>query len=354
MIHFACTCGNILFFDNTECLRCRRPVGYDLATNRFQPVEPEGPLRRCENGVRYGVCNWLVPAMGGAGRCRSCELTRTLPDLTGGGHLEAWRRMEAEKRRVLYTMAGLGQFPTGKAQHPLALAFDFLAPQFGGHVVTGHLEGVITMNIREADDGYRENERRRLGEPYRTLIGHFRHEIGHYYWAGFFRHRAPWDPTMMRFRELFGDERADYGSALSRYYQYGPMPHWSDSHITAYASVHPWEDWAETWAQYLHIVDAVETVQAFGWRGEAVPIPATPFSEQALGATRMPSDQKFLQTLNTWARISPALNEIGASLGQRDLYPFVLNTATARKILFVHQTIATAAGAGEPAFLLRW
>ncbi len=340
MTHFTCTCGNALFFENSECLQCQRPVGYDLATNRFHALEPEGPHRLCENGTRHGVCNWLVPAAGRSSLCRSCQLTRTLPDLTIIGQLEAWRRMESEKRRVLYTMAQLGQVPLSKSESQGGLAFDFLAPQPGAPVVTGHRDGVITLNILEADDAYRETERRALGEPYRTLIGHLRHEIGHYYWDCFFRDHRPDDAGLAEFRQLFGDERTDYGAALAAFYQSGPRAGWAESHITAYAAVHPWEDWAETWAQYLHIVDTVETVESFGWRSDTIPMPATPFTAESVGATKSASEQKFLRTLNTWAKISPALNEIAASLGQRNLYPFVLNAATARKIHFVHCTIA--------------
>src|SRR5262245_28493577 len=140
MTHFTCECGNVLFFDNSFCLQCRRAVGYDVAGNRLRLIDANGEYRLCENGVQYGVCNWLAPASGGSGRCRSCELTRTAPDLGIPENLEAWRRMEAEKRRVLYTMARLGLSPLGKAQSPGGLAFDFLAPQPEAPVRTGHLD----------------------------------------------------------------------------------------------------------------------------------------------------------------------------------------------------------------------
>src|SRR6202011_5238904 len=37
-------------------------------------------------------------------------------------------------------------------------------------------------------------------------------------------------------------------------------------HVTPYASAHPWEDFAETWAHYFHMVDTLETATAFGLR----------------------------------------------------------------------------------------
>jgi uncharacterized protein YjbJ (UPF0337 family) len=346
MTYFSCTCGNALFFENSFCLQCRKPVGYDVARNRMVTVGDTKGFALCANGTRYGICNWAVPQATAGGLCRSCQLTRTIPDLSVVGHLDSWRRMEMEKRRVLYTLARLGLSPLAKSESPGGLAFDFLAPQSGQTVMTGHLEGVITLNIYEADDVYREHQRRNLREPYRTLIGHFRHEIGHYYWDRFFRGLPNNDSALVRFRELFGDERFDYGSALARHYQMGPAQGWDQAFITSYASVHPWEDWAETWAHYLHMVDGVETARGFGWSSESVPIPFTPLNP--VGA-----ENRFVETLNEWAKISPALNEIAVSLGQRNLYPFVLNATTAQKIYFVHDIIATrtqgiVAEASEP------
>lgn len=344
MTHFTCECGSVLFFENSVCLQCQQPVGYEPGTSRMLRITPDGPYRRCENGDRHAICNWLVPKNSRSSLCRSCQLTRTIPDLSLPGHMEAWKLMEAEKRRVLYSIAGLGLSPLAKSESPGGLAFDFLAPQFNQPIVTGHMNGVITMSIREADDIYRENEKRSLREPYRTLIGHFRHEIGHYYWDRFFLGLPDEHSRLADFRALFGDERADYGAALARHYQEGPVGNWSEQYMTAYASVHPWEDWAETWAHYLHIVDTVQTSEAFGWTREAVPIAFTPFTLGDLNATPSPTSESFLHVLNTWAKISPAINEIAVSLGYRNLYPFVLNGLTARKIFFVHSIISASVG----------
>jgi len=49
-------------------------------------------------------------------------------------------------------------------------------------VLTSHCNGLITLNIAEADDAERERRRVKFHEPYRTLLGHLRHEVAHYYW----------------------------------------------------------------------------------------------------------------------------------------------------------------------------
>jgi len=65
-------------------------------------------------------------------------------------------------------------------------------------------------------------------------------------------------------RELFGDETTDYGAALGSYYREGPKPDWNRHYVTAYASSHPHEDWAETFAHYIHIVDTLDSARAYG------------------------------------------------------------------------------------------
>jgi hypothetical protein len=340
MIHFICTCGNTLFFENTLCLKCGSTVGYDPADNAMKPVTQA--FAQCRNGTEFGVCNWLVPAAGQE-YCAACLLNHIVPDLSVAGNMEAWHKMEIGKRRAIYTLARLGIMPADRTHHPDGLAFDFLTPIPELCVVTGHKDGIITLNLNEADDLYRERQRHHLGEPYRTLIGHFRHELGHYYWDRFFSWRTDDDPLRAEFRALFGDERDDYEKALARYYANGPLATWPSSHITGYASAHPWEDWAETWAQYLHIVDGVETAGAFGWESTSVPIPFTPFLPEQMQADTQGEDDSFLNTLNDWARLSPALNEMAASLGHTAMYPFIFTQQTARKILFVHRMLNVAA-----------
>lgn len=339
MIHFSCTCGNALFFENSLCLKCGSTVGYDLAQNAMRPVSAEQVL--CRNGSEFSVCNWLVPA-GGPKYCTSCDMNHMVPDLSVAGNQDSWRKMEIAKRRAIYTLSQLHIVPASRKQNPDGLAFDFLTPVPTHCVMTGHDNGIITLNLNEADNLYREKQRHSLGEPYRTLVGHFRHELGHYYWDRFFSRRAQDDRLLAEFRTLFGDERADYNEALSRYYANGPGMTWSTTHISAYATSHPWEDWAETWAQYLHIVDGVETAASFCWSGRSVPIPFTPLKPEQVLADSPDKDASFLTTLNDWARLSPALNEMAASLGYTTLYPFIFSPQTARKILFVHRMVKIA------------
>ncbi len=340
MIHFTCTCGNALFFENTLCLQCNSQVGYDLGDNTMKPVA--SPYVQCRNGTEFGVCNWLVQA-GGPEYCTACALNHMVPDLSVAGNKDSWHKMENAKHRAIYTLARMGLTPWDKKTRPDGLTFDFLTPIPNLCVMTGHDEGVITLNLNEADDLYRERQRHNLGEPYRTLVGHFRHELGHYYWDRFFAQSQENDPLLMEYRALFGDEREDYSAALAKYYANGPVPTWSTTHITCYATAHPWEDWAETWAQYLHIVDGVETAGSFGWAGKSVPIPFTPFKAQEVLADTPGADASFLITLNDWARLSPALNEMASSLGHTTMYPFIFSVKTAQKILFIHKAVGFAA-----------
>ena len=340
MIYFKCTCGNALFFENNLCLQCRKTVGYDLARNTMKPVTSS--MRQCRNGAEFSVCNWLVPAKGPE-YCAACTLNHMVPDLTVAGNQRAWHKMETAKRRAIYSLARLGLTPSDRKQQPEGLSFNFLSPVPGEWVMTGHDKGVITLNLNEADDLYRESQRHKLNEPYRTLVGHFRHELGHYYWDRFFAARSEDDPLRAEFRSLFGDERDDYPAALARYYASSPVTTWPTTHITGYATAHPWEDWAETWAQYLQIIDGLETALSFGWKSQSVPIPFTPFRPKDVLADTPDADASFLTTINNWARFSPALNEMASSLGHATLYPFVFSAQTARKILFVHKMVGLTA-----------
>ncbi len=339
MTSFNCSCGNALFFENSVCLQCNSLVGYELDSNKMLPVS--GDWVMCKNGADYGACNWLVPANGLA-YCPACKLNRTVPDLSDTVNVEPWHKMEVAKRRTIYTLARLGLTPTSQIEQPDGVAFDFLMSTPQMRVTTGHENGLITLNLLEADDLYREHERHALGEPYRTLVGHFRHELGHYYWDRFFL--PPQASSLLEeCRALFGDERADYAAALSQHYANGPVTNWQDTFITSYAASHPWEDWAETWAQYLHIIDGVETANAFGWTSDRVPLPFTPFKLAPATEKSSKGEADFLRILNGWAKISPALNEIAASMGHATLNPFVFSESAVRKIMFVHKMVGIAA-----------
>lgn len=295
------------------------------------------------------MCNWVVPRKDPAPFCKSCSLNRTVPDLSYPANVAAWSKVEAAKRRLIFTLWRLGIAPISKRSDPQrGLAFDILRPTETHPVRTGHQNGVITVNLDEADDGYRERQREWLGERYRTLIGHLRHETAHYYWDRLFKDHPDDDPLLSAFRQLFGNERADYTMALQSYYDNGPVPGWNANFITAYATSHPWEDWAETWAHYLHIIDGNETAQTFGIHGQAVPLSATLFSDEAV---TLPSSldldprerARFLNLIHSWAKLSPALNELATSLGHGNLYPFVLNLAVVRKLCFVHYVLGVFA-----------
>jgi len=358
MRHYQCTCGNILFFDNSVCLQCGTQVGYDLSGDRMVALTDDAAFQWCANGLQHGVCNWVVPRETPNSLCPSCLLNRTVPNLAAPANVEAWHKIEMAKRRILYTLARFGLSPVSKRDDPAnGLAFDFLRPMAGQPVLTGHEDGVITLNVDEAEDLEREKRKEELGESYRTLIGHFRHEIAHYYWDRFFQDRPGDDPNLSAFREVFGDEREDYNAALQRHYAQGPVAAAPGTFITTYASVHPWEDWAETWAHYLHIIDGTETAQSFGLSGEKVPIPFTPFPADAVtlpAQLEWPAGEKeeFLKLLRGWAKLSPAINEIVASLGHPAFYPFVFSDSIIRKLFFVHHMMkdfgANPAAAAKP------
>jgi hypothetical protein len=260
-----------------------------------------------------------------------------IPNLDNPANGESWRKIEAAKRRLVSSLLGLGLPVVSKAEDPAnGLAFDFLSEE-GGKVMTGHEDGIITLNIAEADDATREGIRQKLHEPYRTILGHLRHEVGHYYWDRLI------DGTgwIERFRELFGDERADYAEALQTHYNQGPPPDWQERFVSSYASSHPWEDWAETWAHYLHIGDALNTADSFALDIDSVEMPIDSFESESLSEP----DDPFTRLVNSWVRLTAVLNELSRSMGFRDFYPFVLSNSSIRKLHFVHQV---AGGHAKP------
>lgn len=265
-----CASQHILHFENTSCIRCQAPVAYlpDLGT--LAPLNPEsdevwnhGPTgnryRPCSNRSKAPDCNWMVPvteAEGGEVFCAACRLNEIVPDLSVPGNSLRWKKLETAKRRLVSLLLDLGLPVVAKGRDPQnGLAFRFMADT-DTPAVTGHAAGVVTINIREADDEQREAERVRLGEMHRTLLGHFRHEVGHYYWERLVRDGG----HLQGFREMFGDERADYAECLERHYRLGPPTDWPTHFISAYASAHPWEDWAETWMHYLLMRDTLSTL----------------------------------------------------------------------------------------------
>jgi hypothetical protein len=350
-------CDHLVFFENTSCVSCQRRLAFlpeVLDVGSLDQVDQDhwvSPLtsgagrryRLCRNYVDSQVCNWAIDAKDDDPLCVSCRLTRVIPDLAIPGHRESWYRLEVAKRRVLYTLLQLGLPLEPVPSGPPALVFEFLADPVdeGSPILTGHSGGVVTINIAEADDAEREKRRKALGEPYRTLLGHLRHEIGHYYWTRLVDGRE----ELERFRRLFGDEREEYAAALARHYQQGPPADWQDQFVTAYASAHPWEDWAETWAHYLHMSDTLETAAACGLslrptrQGE----PALPRVPSSVVAPSAPFDR----LINSWHPVTYVLNNLNRGMGLADAYPFVLAPPAIEKLRFVHEVLADAGHVGR-------
>jgi hypothetical protein len=284
------------------------------------------------------VCNWAIASDDPDPLCVSCRLTRLIPDVSAPGAKLAWYRLEGAKRRLVFTLAGF-ELPLGPRadRGDPGLAFEFKAdPKDPGapRVMTGHAGGVITVNIAEADDAERERRRAAVHEPYRTLLGHLRHESGHYYWDRLIKDAAP----LEAFRGLFGDERADYDAALRTHYEMGPPADWQSRFVSAYASSHPWEDWAETWAHYLHMVDTLETAAACG-----LTLKPGRTDEPALASVPVvfgSRSQPFEPVIESWLPLTYALNNLNRGLGLSDGYPFVLSPSAIDKLRFVHDAIA--------------
>ncbi len=333
MISFSCPrCKQLVFFENSECLRCGQPLGFDpdaMTVVALDGGAPAGP-RRCAN-QQLAVCNWLVPAGAGDGAlCRSCRLTRTRPGDGDQVALAAFAETESAKRRLVYQLLDLGLPLDPWADVPGGLGYDLLSSN-GVEVVIGHEGGIITLDLAETDDPHREQVRQDMGEPYRTMLGHLRHETGHYYWYTLVEQAGLAEP----FRELFGDERADYGESLNRHYRQGAPPGWQQEFVSAYATMHPWEDFAETFAHYLHIRDTCQTAAAYGMRIDV------PHGDDLTADPEVEVDREpFASILDDWLPLTYALNAVNRSMGRDDLYPFVLSEPVVRKLTWVHHRIA--------------
>jgi hypothetical protein len=290
-------------------------------------------VRMCQNHIDFAACNWAVWDEDPEPLCLACRLNEVIPNLGDAPKREAWLQLENAKRRLLYSLFQLKLPVEGREEgKPGGLGFSFMAGEKEQPVFTGHNEGLITINVAEASDPFREKTRAQLGEAYRTVLGHFRHEIGHYYWDRLIKD-SDWLP---QFRALFGDETTDYQESLERHYKEGSPPDWAQRFVSQYASMHPWEDWAETWAHYLHIFDTVDTAKSYGLRvrignGKAQ-------TETVVDAEGVSIDD-FDQMAQDWIPLTLALNSLNRSMGMRDLYPFVLTGAALQKLRFVHQVI---------------
>jgi len=327
---FTCpACGRLVPFEAVTCLSCGTALGFAPDAGEIVAAAGRAP---CANALRAG-CNWLL-APGESGQCRSCRLTRTRPhdgDLTPGSPTaEAFRAAEAAKRRLVFQFFELG-LPVPPPDGDGALAFDLLSSAVEP-VVIGHADGVVTIDLAEGDDAHREQMRRELGEPYRTMLGHLRHESGHYFWTVLVE---PQPEALGSFRTLFGDERADYAEALRRHYDCGPPPEWVGDYVSAYATAHPWEDWAETFAHYLHIRDTLQTAAAFGML-----VTGPGLDPELMAAPSLEPEDRVEDILDHWVPLTYALNAVNRSMGRDDLYPFVLSPAVITKLGFVHHLVS--------------
>ena len=351
---YQCQCGTRLHFENSLCLSCQHELGFLPDDRVLSTLSPESKgvwraysndrlYRKCNNYARHRVCNWMVPIEDNHEFCFSCRLSEIIPDLSKPQNILLWRRIEQAKRRLLYSLMWFELPIIDRKQDPEhGLAFHLKEDQgysefaqlkpMSKRVITGHACGVITLNIAEADPVFRERHRTRMQENYRTLLGHFRHESAHYYWDLLLRNSN----LLGDFRALFGDEREDYDAALSRYYENGPQANWEFSWISAYASAHPWEDWAETWAHYLHMVDTLETASDYGF--ELGNCDDNPVRHQQFHAEYLASIS-IQHLVNEWSDLSVALNDLNRSMGLADAYPFVLSDTITEKLAFVHRVI---------------
>lgn len=328
---FACPgCGLVVFFGNVRCERCGAALGYEPVSNRMLVTDGQTKWKYCAN-FTHGVCNWLSPATDTRELCRACAHNTIIPALATPANLVRWAKLEEAKHRLLYTILRLGLPLFDRTERPDGLAFEFIDTDTA---MTGHNAGLITIAVAEADDAEREKRRTLLGEPYRTLLGHFRHEIGHWYWDLLVRDT----PARERFTALFGDANLDYGEALKHHYANGPRPDWQVDFVSAYASSHPWEDFAETFAHYLHMIDTLET-------GGSYRIVLSPrLDREELLSTSLDFDvydrAVDAQTLETaWVALTSALNSFNRSMGLADAYPFVLSPKVNEKLAFVHDLV---------------
>lgn len=349
-----CQCGNRIFFDNSHCQSCHSELGFIvddgalssltlLDDNRWVAHVNQRHYRKCYNYTVNRNCNWMIADDDANKFCLSCRMSEVIPNLRKSENIERWNKIERAKRRLVYSLIRLELPFKDKQTDPLnGLSFRLMednkhysefasGPVESLHIVTGHRNSTITLNIAEADTVFREKVRTRMQERYRTILGHLRHESGHFFWEKLVRNTN----FYQEFQRLFGDEKLDYQTALARYYKHGPVDDWQLYCVSAYASSHPWEDFAECWAHYLHIIDTLETTYDFG--GEIYT------SEYLVIGQRF--DKKYLSTvminqlLDEWSTLAILLNEMNRSLGLADAYPFLMTDLIIGKMAFIHKIV---------------
>jgi hypothetical protein len=352
-------CNQIVYFDNVVCESCGSSLGFrpdSLVMAAFE-IAADGTWRQvgsddgqawrpCHNYSVENVCNWVIDATeyNQNTLCRSCRTTQIIPALTNPNNKRYWYLLEKAKRHLFYTLLDFGlPIPDRSWDPQRGLSFEFLEDETPHRkVVTGHDNGVITVNIAEADDVTRASIRSAMGEPYRTLLGHFRHESGHFYWD-YLIGGSPWQQS---FRAAFGDESYDYAAAMQRYYDFGPQTNWSQTFISAYASAHPWEDWAESWAHYLHICDALDTA---GYSGFSIVSGPTVSHGAPVRYGNLDTTDFHRILYDRWLPLVQFLNSMNRSLGQEDSYPFLINQSVVDKLAFIDRFVKAHRRQPDPA-----
>ena len=294
------------------------PVAYDPQARAFVSMPPF-----CANRDVIG-CNWIAPKQGAF--CRSCAMTALAPDPEIPGAMANWAETEAAKRWVI---DNLGRWHWFRPEDPGTRPFFHMLADGDTLAPMGHGDGVVTISVSEADAVVRTTRKEALNEPYRTMIGHMRHEIAHMLWWRL----SLREDFLTAFREMFGDERADYPAALQRHYEHGPSRDWELFYLTSYASSHPHEDWAETVAHLVHLTDITDSFVATGLVSPEMP--------------RHNWDAYAEPDTATLVRVASALttrvNHVNRSMGLSDIYPFVLSEKARQKLAFVHDWLRRGA-----------
>jgi len=354
---FACpNCRRLNHFEVRVCPGCKATLGYDPEVDAFRFLADKATVWRdrqgevadvvvCANNNDYQICNWLVGTADATPLCRACRHNRTIPNLSEPSVPLRWAKIEAAKRRMIHTLLKLDLPLETKAEAQAkgvqGLAFDFLydpAAEQAGHasIVTGHDGGLITLNLIEADDAERERIRHNMGEPYRTLLGHFRHEVGHHYWSRLIEFDAA---ECDAFRAVFGDERVDYQQSLKAHYGDEASKIWTDDYVSFYATSHPWEDFAETFAHYLHLTDVLATANGFDLSVEAKPAGGEGIEVEV---HFNPYRAKALELAEAMGPLSFVMNAVNRAMGHPDLYPFHLSEAIVAKLDYVQRLVTRA------------
>lgn len=231
-------CRELAPFESQKCRACRISLGFDPLSGNLEALDAHGAYlvpfspgssgpgtghqsrwALCQRSALTG-CNWLLPAEDAGRPCISCRLTGNLPPLKDQAYCAAFAKAEVAKRRLIYQLRQLRLPIISRREAPEA-GLDFQLVAGDRHVVTGHQNGVVTLDLNETDDSFREQTRAQFGEPYRTLLGHFRHEIGHYYWLSLLATPAqPRTPGAIldEARQVFGYDQADYAAARKAHY----------------------------------------------------------------------------------------------------------------------------------------